>query len=118
MTAPASLREVHQCLLLITNYAPPFTSRESAIARRVADCFGGAFAFLDDQEHIHGEIREGFFQAAGPPDFERVHAGAIAEAEEDARVLCGHVAHAAFRLVIAGEVACDEFQVRADAVAI
>src|ERR1700675_3449501 len=37
MTAPASLREVHQCLLLITNYASPFTSRESVIARRVAD---------------------------------------------------------------------------------
>ena len=84
----------------------------------IADGFCGAFAFLDDEEHIYREIGEGFFQAAGPPDFERIDAGAIAEAEEDARVLRGEVAHAAFGLVVAGEVAGDEFQVGADAVAI
>jgi len=41
-----------------------------------------------------------------------------AEAEEDARVLRGAVAHAAFGLVVTGEVAGDEFEVGADGVAI
>ena len=41
-----------------------------------------------------------------------------AEAEVDARILGGHVAHAAFGLIVAGEIAGGDFQAGAGAVAI
>jgi hypothetical protein len=90
----------------------------SLLARGIPAGEGFAGAFFDGEEDIHGEVGDGFAEAAGPPDFERVHAGVGAEAEKDARVLRGAVAHAAFGLVITCEVAGDEFQVCADAVAI
>jgi hypothetical protein len=35
---------------------------------------GGGFAgaFFDGEEEVHGEIRESFLEAGGPPDFEQV----------------------------------------------
>ncbi len=69
----------------------------SLLARAVAAGEGFAGDFFDGEEDIHGEVDDGFAEAAGPPDFERVHAGVEAEAEKNARVLRGAVAH---RIVI------------------
>jgi hypothetical protein len=69
----------------------------SLLARGIPAGEGFAGAFFDGEEDVDGEVDDGFAEAAGPPDFERVDAGVGAEAEEDARVLRGAVAH---RIVI------------------
>jgi hypothetical protein len=33
---------------------------------------GGAFAFFEGEEEVHGGIRESFLEDGGPPDFEQV----------------------------------------------
>ena len=55
--------------------------------RGVTDAFCGGASFFYADKDIYRKIRHLFFQAAGPPDFERVDAGMLAEAEEDAGVL-------------------------------
>src|SRR5260370_22978961 len=75
----------------------------AAADRLIAAGDGFAGAFFDGGEDVHGEGGDGFAEAAGPPDFDRVHAGVGAEAGEHARVFRGAVAHAAFGLVGACE---------------
>src|SRR5580704_16282668 len=89
-----------------------------ALYGRVADRFCGSAAFLDSDEHVGRDIGDCFFQAAGPPDLEPVDTLVRAEAEKDARILSRTVAHAAFHLVVAGEIAGDKFQMSAISIAI
>src|SRR5882762_9135715 len=57
-----------------------------------------AGAFFDGDDFVQWEIFEAIDLAAGPGDFEAVNLGVFAQAEENARVAGGHVAHAAFGL--------------------
>ena len=64
-----------------------------------------ACAFFHGDDFIHGEVFEAIDLAAGPGDFERIDFCAFGQAEMDSRIVCGHVAHAAFGLFDVDEIA-------------
>src|ERR1700730_1311093 len=59
--------------------------------------------FFDGNDFIDGHVCQFFHQATGPGDFQRVDFCTLAEAEENARIVCGHVAHAALGLLDVGD---------------
>jgi hypothetical protein len=77
-----------------------------------------AGAFFDGDDLVDGEIFQLIDLAAGPGDFERINFGVFAQAEEDAWVAGGHVAHAALGLFDVSPIACADFEGSAEAVAI
>ena len=80
--------------------------------------WGEAAAFFDGDDLIGGYVVKFFASAAGPEDFDGVDAIVDAQAEVDSRILGRAVAHAAFGLIIAGEIGSDDFQSSAGGVAI
>src|SRR5438445_8648110 len=64
-----------------------------------------ACAFFHGDDFIHGDVFEAIDLATGPGDFERIDFCALGQAEMDARIVRGHVAHAAFGLFDLDEIA-------------
>src|SRR5947209_2780021 len=77
-----------------------------------------ALAFLDGQNLIHARARDFINRAARPADFYQVNLGALLKAEVQPQVALRDVAAAAPNLVRLREIAGDDFNTRADAVAI
>ena len=85
---------------------------------RVTNRFCRTRAFFDPHEHVCWNICDRLLQSTWPPYFEGVNSLVGAKPEKDARVLRRAITHAASRLIVALEITRDEFQVRADSIAI
>src|SRR5216684_6168099 len=75
-------------------------------------------AFLYRDDFVGRHVGQFLHQTARPGDFEGIDSCALAEAEENARIACGHITHAAFGLFDVRNSFGGELQRRTDAVAI
>src|SRR6185369_8766698 len=101
------------CLLACRSY------RSSVTAYRLElFLLDEALAFFDGQDFIDARARDLIHDAARPADFDQINLRPLLQAEVQAHVVLRNVAAAAAHFVYLRQVAGDNFDLRADAVAV